>query len=173
MPRSLSCAVLLCDLRGISRELVEGRGPAAHVAVAALGTEEGPLVEGLDRLAALLFEGDGDKRLNAGRRTVIVPCERENEPFVLDDLAIDAAEPVLAMCRRRDHRAVGTAYAEVDLYLGAGEIRRTHPPLHMFRVGPERKEQRGRCVEGARDAEFVVGQCVTHLRFSLALSSAR
>jgi hypothetical protein len=57
--------VLLCDLRGISRKLVEGRGPAAHVAVAALDIEEGPLVEGLDRLAALLFEGDGDERLNA------------------------------------------------------------------------------------------------------------
>src|SRR5215831_19926596 len=99
-----------CDLRGISRKLVEGRGPAADMAVAALGTEEGPLVEGLDRLAALLFQGDRDERLDARGRAVI-PSERENEPFVLDDLAIDAAEPVLAMRRRRDHRAVGTADA--------------------------------------------------------------
>jgi hypothetical protein len=68
------------------------------VAVAALGIEEGPLVEGLDRLAALLFEGDCDKRLDARGRAVIVPSECENEPLVLDDLAIDAAEPVLAMC---------------------------------------------------------------------------
>src|SRR5262245_6474634 len=142
------------------------------MAVAALGTEEGPLVEGLDRLAALLFQGNRDKRLDARGRAV-VPSERKNEPFVLDDLAIDAAEPVLAMRRRRDHRAVGTADAEVDLDLRAREIRRAHPALHMLRLGPELKDQRGRCVEGARDEEFVVGQSGTHLRFSLALSSAR
>jgi hypothetical protein len=47
--------VLLCDPRGISRKLVEGRSPAADMAVAALDIEEGPLMEGLDRLAALLM----------------------------------------------------------------------------------------------------------------------
>lgn len=130
-------------------------------------------MEGLDRLAAFLFEGDGHKHLDARGWTVIVPSKRENEPFVLDDLAIDAAEPVLAMRGRRDHRAVGAADAEVDLYLGTGEIRRAHPALHMFRLGPQRKEQRSRCVEGARDEEFVVGQSGVHLRFSLAFSSAR
>jgi hypothetical protein len=62
--------MLLCDLRGISRKLVEGRGPAVHVAVAALGIEEGPLVEGRDRLAVLLFEGDRDKRLDAHGQAV-------------------------------------------------------------------------------------------------------
>src|SRR5262247_3299149 len=104
------------------------------MAVAALDIEEGPLVEGLDCLAALLFEGDRDKRLDARGRAVIVPGEGENEPLVLDDLAIDAAEPVLAMRRRRDHRAVGAAAAEIDVYLGAGEIRRAHPALQVFRL---------------------------------------
>src|SRR5262249_17922571 len=134
--------------------------------------EEGPLVEGLHRLAALLFEGDRDKRLDARGRAV-VPSERENEPLVLDNLAIDAAEPVLAVRRRYDRRAVGAAVAEVDLYLGAGEIRRAHPALQVFRLGTERKQQRGRWLEGARDEEFVVRQSGTHLPFSLALSSAR
>src|SRR5439155_16761044 len=120
----------------------EGRRPASHVAVAALGIEEGPLVEGLDRLAALLFEGNRDKCLDARGRAVIVPGERENEPLVLDNLAIDAPEPVLAVGRRRDHCAVGTADAEVDLCLGAGEIRRAHPALHVFRLGPERKTRK-------------------------------
>src|SRR6516165_11871362 len=123
------------------------------MAVAALDIEEWPLMEGLDRLAALFFEGDRDERLDARGRAVIVPGKRENEPFVRDDFAIDAAEPVLAMRRRRDHRAVGAADAEVDLNLGAGKIRRAHPALHVFRLGPERKEQRGRCVEGARHEE--------------------
>src|SRR5215831_18622800 len=140
------------------------------MAVAALDTEEGPLV---DRLAALLFERERDERLDARGWAVIVPGERENEPLVLDDLAIDAAEPVLAMRWRCDHRAVAAADAEVDRYLGASEIRRAHPALQVFRLGPERKEQRGRCVEGARDEEFVVRQSGTHLPFSLALSSAR
>src|SRR5262249_15702909 len=156
----------LCDLRGINRKLVEGRGPAAYVTVAALGTEEWPLVECLDGLAAFLFEGDGDKHFDTGRRPVIVPGERENEPFVLDDLATAAAEPVLAMRWRGDHRAVGAADAEVDLYLGAGEICRPHPAPHVFRPRPELKEQRGRRVEGARDEELVVGQFGTHLRLS-------
>src|ERR1700756_5412912 len=143
------------------------------MAVATLGMEEGLLREVLALLAALLFECDRDERLDARGRAVIVPGEGENEPFVRDDFAIDAAEPVLATRRRRDHRAVSTTDAEVDLHLGAGEIRRAHPALHMFRLGPERKDQCGRCVEGARDEEFVVGQSGTHLRFSLALSSAR
>jgi hypothetical protein len=52
------------------------------VAVAALDIEEGPLVEGLERLAALLFEGNRDKRLDARGRAVIVPDERETEPLV-------------------------------------------------------------------------------------------
>src|SRR5258708_22111366 len=103
------------------------------MAVAALDIEEGPLMEGLDRLAALLFEGDRDERLDARGRAVIVPGERENEPLVRDDLALDAAEPVLATRRRRDHRAVGTAGAEVGRYLGAGEIRPAHPPRPILR----------------------------------------
>jgi hypothetical protein len=52
----------------------------------------------------------------------LFPGERENEPLVLDDLAIDAAEPVL-----------------VDLYLGTGEIRRAHPALHVFRLDQSAK----------------------------------
>ena len=77
--------MLLCDLRGISRKLVESRGPAADMAVAALDIEEGPLMEGLDRLAALLFEGDRDELLDARGRAVVVPGKRENEPFVRDE----------------------------------------------------------------------------------------
>jgi hypothetical protein len=36
-------------------------------------------------------------RRRSGSGAVIVPRERENEPLVLNDLAIDATEPVLAM----------------------------------------------------------------------------
>ena len=68
------------------------------MAVAALGIEEGPLVEGLDRLAALLFEGDRDKRLDARGRAVIVPGEGENEPFVLDDLIANPASQKACRC---------------------------------------------------------------------------
>src|SRR5258707_15835332 len=113
------------------------------MAVAALDIEEGPLMEGLDRLAALLFEGDRDERLDARGRAVIVPGEGENQPLALDDLALDAAERVLATRRRREHRAVRTAAAEGDLDIGAGEMRRGQPALHILRLRPERRAQRG------------------------------
>src|SRR5262245_54773739 len=142
------------------------------MAVATLHIEEGSLMKGLDGLAGLLFEGDRDKRLDARRRSVIVPGEGEDESLVPDDLAIDAAEPVFALLCGLDHRTVGAADAEIDFRFGASEVRGPHPALHVFWLGPERKQHRSGRVEGARDEEFVLGESRTHLRFSLLLSSA-
>ncbi len=56
-------------------------------------------MEGLDGLSPQLFEGDGDERPDARRGAVIIPGESEDEPPIRDDLAVDAAEPVVAMLR--------------------------------------------------------------------------
>src|ERR671927_1041112 len=102
------------------------------MAVATLDSRERSLLEGLNGSASLLFEGDGDERLDAGGRAVIVPGEGEDETPVRDDLAIDPAEPVFAMLWRGDQDAVGAADTKIDFCLGTDEIRRTHPALDVF-----------------------------------------
>src|SRR6516165_5812960 len=107
------------------------------MAVAALDIEERSLVEGLDGLAALLFEGDRHDRLDARRWSVIVPGEREGEPLVRDDLAIDAPEPIFPVLEGLDHHAVATADTEIDLCVRAGEIRGAHPALDVLGLRPQ------------------------------------
>src|SRR5204863_3182026 len=101
------------------------------MAVAALDVEERHLVECLDGLSVALFEGDRHQRLDLCGWP-FVPGEGEDEAFVPHDLAIDAAEPVLAMLGRLDHPAIGAADTKIDRRLGAGEILRTHPALHVL-----------------------------------------
>src|SRR5437588_1712862 len=102
------------------------------MAVAPLDIEEGRLVECLNGLSVTLLKGDGDKRFDSCGWPFIVPGEGEDKAFVPYDLAIDTAEPILAMLGRLDHPAIGAADAEVDHRLGAGEILRAHPALHVL-----------------------------------------
>src|SRR5262249_32814126 len=132
--------MLLYHFRGIGRELLEGLRPAADMAVAALDIEEWSLVEGLDGLATLLFEGDCHDRLDARRWSVIVPGEREDEPLVRDDLAIDTPEPVFPALGGFYHDAVGAADTEIDLCVRAGEIRGAHPALDVLGLRPQSKK---------------------------------
>src|SRR5215475_7789559 len=103
--------MLLCDNLGIYGLLVERLAPTADMAVAPLDGAERRLVEGLDGFAVVLFEGDRHHHFEPCRRAVILPSEGEDQPFVRHDLAIDAAEPVLAMLRGRDHPAIAAADA--------------------------------------------------------------
>src|SRR5207247_9402192 len=118
------------------------------------------------------LEGDRHQRLSAGGWSLVVPGEGEDDLPVGDDLAIDPAEPVLAMLRGLDHAAVGAARAEIDLGRRAGEARRPHPALHMLGPRPQLEEQRGRRIEGAGDEQLVVGNVGDHWRFALALTPA-
>jgi hypothetical protein len=131
------------------------------VAVATLGVAEGFLMERLRRLAVALFERDRHDRLDATGRPA-VPSEREHEPLVADDLAIDAAEPALAVLLGLDHRAVGAAHAKVHLDVGAREPLGAHPVFHVLGVGPQREHGRRRSVERARDQELVIGESCGH-----------
>src|SRR5262245_65865411 len=97
--------------------------------VAPLDVAEGRLVERLDALSVARFEGDRHHRFDSCGRP-FVPGEGEDEALVRHDLAIDSAEPVLAMPGRPDHRAISAADTEIDRRLGAGEILRAHPALH-------------------------------------------
>src|SRR4051812_41274901 len=100
--------------------------------VATFDIAEEPLVEGLHRLTVAFLEGDRHQHFHARRWAVIVPSEGEDEPFVLDDLAIDAAEPVFAVLSGLNHRTVSSADAEIDLRFRTGEARGPHPALHML-----------------------------------------
>src|ERR1700738_5123408 len=153
--------MLLCDCDGVNELCVESLSPATHMAVAAHDIGERSLVEGLDGLAVAFFERDRHERF-ASRGWAAVPCKTEYEPPVLFDLAIYAAKPVFAVLCGLDHRSVGTPDAEIDLCFGAAEIRGPHPLLHVFRIGPQSKEQRGGRVERARNEEFVVAQSSAH-----------
>src|ERR1700738_5364900 len=153
--------MLLCDFCDVSELFVEGLIPATHMAVATHDIGERSLVEGLDGLAVAFFERDRHERFDS-RGWAAVPCKTEYEPPVLFDLAIYAAKPVFAVLCGLDHHAVGTADAEIDLCFGAAEIRGPHPLLHVFRIGPQSKEQRGGRGERARDEECFGAQSSAH-----------
>jgi hypothetical protein len=79
----------------------------------------------------------------------LFPRERENEPLVVDDLAIDAAEPVFAMRRRRDHRAVDTA--ERKSIVTSGQVKFVGPIQRFVCSGLTRVQRPERPVH-RRDA---------------------
>ena len=81
--------------------------------VAALGAEEGRLVEDLQGLAVALFETDRHQGLELGRRPC-VPGEGEDQPAVRLDLAVDAAEPAVAV----DDRDLPVTVSQVFLAPG-------------------------------------------------------
>src|SRR5262250_2026372 len=134
--------MLLCDLLGIDGLLVERLAPAADMAVAPFDGAERCLVEGLDGLAAALFEGDRHHHLEPSGRPIILPDEGEHQPLVWHDLAIDAAEPVLAAISGLDHPAIAAADAQIDRHFRAGETLGAHPALHVLRTRPESKHHR-------------------------------
>src|SRR5215468_11280055 len=103
--------MLLCDLLGICRLLVERLAPTADMAVAPFDAAERRLVEGLNGFAVAFFEDDRYQHLEPCRGTVILPIESEREPPVRDNLAIDAGKPILTVIRGLDHPAIATADA--------------------------------------------------------------
>src|SRR5215475_8170670 len=148
--------MLPCYLLGICSLLVERLAPPADMAVATLDGAERCLMECLDGLAVALFEGDRHHHLEPCRRSFVLPVKGEYEALVLDDLSVDAAEPVLAVLGGLDHPPIPAADVQIDRHFRAGETLRAHPALHVLRTRPQRKHDRCRCVEGADNQQLVV-----------------
>src|SRR5262245_45803868 len=99
--------------REIVGEAVEAFGPSARVSVARFGRLEARLVEREPGLAALIGEPHRHDGLVPALAVLIVPGVCEDEQFVFDDLAVDAAEPMLGAVGGAHHASPGAAGAQL------------------------------------------------------------
>src|SRR5262245_2812851 len=90
-------------------EAVEAFGPAARMSVARFGRFEARLMEREPGLAALIGEAHRHDGLVPALAVLILPAVGEDEQFVFDDLAVDAAEPMLGAVGRAHHASPGSA----------------------------------------------------------------
>src|SRR5204862_5811134 len=88
----------------IAAELVDGLAPAAFMTIALVPRLERRLPEGHAVLAVLFCKGNGHQVLLA-TLAVFFPSEGEDEARCLDDLAIDAAEPIILALTGADQGA--------------------------------------------------------------------
>src|SRR5262249_52464086 len=91
----------------------------------------------------------------------ILSGEREDDPLRLDDLAIDAALPVLAALRRAHAEAVGAADADVHVAVNRGEPLRAPPAGDVLRLRPRLERQPARRVDQAGYHELALSRHVS------------
>src|SRR4029453_19388295 len=99
-------------------EAVEAFGPPARVSVARFGRLEARLVERELGLAALIGEPHRHDGLVPALAVLILPGMGEDQQFVLDDLAVDAAEPMLGAVGSAHHASPSAARTQLAIGIG-------------------------------------------------------
>src|SRR5262245_21976291 len=77
----------------------------------------------------------------------------EHEQFVFDDLAVDAAEPMLGAVGSAHYASPGAARAQLALGMGNRESARRAPFVEMLLAHPCLEHEAARRIEDARDVE--------------------
>src|SRR5262245_46962622 len=139
--------------REIVGEALEAFGPSARVSVARFGRLEARLVERELGLAPLIGEPHHHDGLVPALAVLILPGVGEDEQFVLDELAIDAAEPMLGAVGSAHHASPGAARTQLALGIGNREAARRAPIVEMLLARPRPKYEAPRRIEDARDIE--------------------
>src|SRR3989442_4842917 len=88
-----------------------------------------------------------------------MPDEREGDPLLRNDLAIDAVLPMLLAVGRNHQRAPFSARARVQLDDRRREVFRTPPLLGVLGIGPDFPDEIERGIESALNHELTLGCC--------------
>jgi hypothetical protein len=106
---------------------------------------------------AAILEGDGHDRSRSRAAILALPGMGEDETLGLDDLAIDAGDPVFLSVRSTQAGPVGTARPKVHLVLRRREPVRSRPAREVLGSGPCLEDELARGIEGSRDQELSIG----------------
>src|SRR5262245_39262415 len=123
------------------------------MSVARFGRFEARLVERELGPAALIGEPHRHDSLVPALAALILPAVGEDEQFVFDDLAVDAAEPMLGAVGSAHYASPGAARAQFALGTGNREAARSAPFVEMLLARPRLEHEAARCIEDSRDDE--------------------